>query len=414
MRRVAVTGMGVVTPIGNTVEKMWESILNEKCGIGPITHFNTKECDIKLAAEVKGFNIEEFFTPLESKRMDRFSQFSMVSSMEAYSDSRLQDENVNREMFSVVFGSGVGGQSIYTENNKVFESGFKAVSKVTLTNNFINMATANLAIKFKAYGSSMPVITACAAGTDCIGKAYRDIKNGYSDIVLAGASEAGIIPIFIAGFASIGALSVSTDPLRSSIPFDKERAGFVMGEGSGSLILEEYEHAKKRNAKIYAEVVGYGTTCDAHSLTAPDFGLAQGSRAMRYAMNEAGIEAKEISYINAHGTGTKFNDEYETKIIKNVFNDQSANVAVSSTKSSMGHLLGASGAVEAIVAIKALNDSYIPPTIGYKVKDENCDLDYVVNTGRKQNMKYAMSNSLGFGGHNAVLIFKKIESDKEV
>lgn len=411
MRRVVVTGMGAVTPVGNTVDQMWVSVLNNKCGIEPITHFDTKECEIKMAAEVKNFEAGHCLRPLEIKKMDLFSQFAVVASMEAYLDSGLDNEDFNHEMFSVFFGSGFGGGTISTEYYKIIEEGYKAVSKMTIPSNLINMAAANIAIKLKALGTCVSVVTACASGTDCVGRAYREIKDGYSDIVLAGASEAAIIPVYIAGFYAIGALSKSTDPTRASIPFDKERGGFVMGEGAGSLVLEEYTHAKKRNAKIYAEIVGYGSTCDAHSLTAPDFSLAQGSRAMRYAMNEAGIASDKVSYINAHGTATKYNDEYETNIIKNVFAEHSANIAVSSTKSFMGHLLGAAGAVEAIIAIKALNDSYIPPTIGYQVPDESCDLDYVVNAGRKKKMEYAMSNSLGFGGHNSVLIFKSFEGE---
>lgn len=411
MRRVVVTGMGVVTPIGNTLDKMWKSILENKCGIGPITHFNTEECDIKLAAEVKDFNPELYMSKLERKKMNRFSQFAVASSMEAYLDSGLESENIDHEMFSVFFGSAVAGGTLSDEYFKILNTGYDAVSKMTIPSNLNNMAAANIAIKLKAHGSCVSIVTACAAGTDCIGKAYRDIKDGYSDIVLAGGSDASISPLYIAGFASIKAISRSTDPLRASTPFDKERSGFVMGEGAGSLVLEEYSHAKKRNAKIYAEVVGYGTTCDAHSLTAPDFGLLQGSRAMRYAIKEAGIEPSQISYINAHGTATKYNDEYETKVVKNVFGEASKKVAISSTKASMGHLLGAAGSVEAIVTIKALQEQYLPPTIGYQVYDENCDLDYVTNNGRKKNMEYAMSNSLGFGGHNAILVFRLIGSE---
>jgi 3-oxoacyl-[acyl-carrier-protein] synthase II len=410
MRRVVITGMGAVTPVGNTVDQMWNSLQSNKCGIEPITYFDTKECEIKLAAEVKNFEAGHCLRSLEIKKMDRFSQFAVVASMEAYLDSGLHNEDFNHEMFSVFFGSGFGGGTISNEYYKIIETGYNAVSKMTIPSNLINMAAANIAIKLKAHGACVPVVTACASGTDCIGRAYREIKNGYSDIVLAGASEAAIIPVYIAGFHAIGALSKSTNPIRASIPFDNERDGFVMGEGAGSLVLEEYTHAKKRNAKIYAEIVGYGTTCDAYSLTAPDFTLIQGSRAMCYAINEAGIDSAKVSYINAHGTATKYNDEYETNIIKNVFAEYSANIAVSSTKSFMGHLLGAAGAVEAIITIKALNHSYIPPTLGYQVPDESCDLDYVINTGRKKKMEYAMSNSLGFGGHNSVLIFKLFES----
>lgn len=411
MRRVVVTGMGVVTPIGNTVGEMWESIQKQKSGIGRLTYFDTGDCEAKLAAEVKGFQAETYLKPLEIRKMDQFSKFAIGASMQAYAESGLQDIEFNRERFSVFYGSGIGGVSIFEEDHKLRESGYKAVSKMTLTGNLINMAAANIAIKLNALGSCITTVTACATGTDCIGRAYRDIKDGYSDIALAGATDAAINPVYIAGFTEIGALSTSADPTRASIPFDKERGGFVMGEGAGSLVLEEYTHAKKRGATIYGEIAGYGATCDAHSLTAPDFSLKQGTRAMRAAMEEAGVRPEEISYINAHGTGTKYNDEYETKIIKNVFGGYSSSVAVSSTKSFMGHLLAASGAVEAIITIKSLLDSYIPPTIGYRVPDEECDLDYVTEGGRKQSMRYALSNSLGFGGHNSTLLFQKAGGD---
>ncbi len=411
MRRVVVTGMGVVTPIGNTVGEMWESIQKQKSGIGRLTYFDTGDCEAKLAAEVKGFQAETYLKPLEIRKMDQFSKFAIGASMQAYAESGLQDIEFDRERFSVFYGSGIGGVSIFEEDHKLRESGYKAVSKMTLTGNLINMAAANIAIKLNALGSCITTVTACATGTDCIGRAYRDIKDGYSDIALAGATDAAINPVYIAGFTEIGALSTSADPTRASIPFDKERGGFVMGEGAGSLVLEEYTHAKKRGATIYGEIAGYGATCDAHSLTAPDFSLKQGTRAMRAAMEEAGVRPEEISYINAHGTGTKYNDEYETKIIKNVFGGYSSSVAVSSTKSFMGHLLAASGAVEAIITMKSLLDSYIPPTIGYRVPDEECDLDYVTEGGRKQSMRYALSNSLGFGGHNSTLLFQKAGGD---
>lgn len=404
MRRVVITGMGAVTPIGNKVDDMWKSLIENSGGIGPITRFDTSNCDVKLAAEVKDLDVGEYLKPIEIKKMDRFSQFAVVSALDAYNDSGLQDEEIDRERFSVIYSSGMGGSTLCDEYNNIQREGYESVSKMTIPMNLINMPAANIAIKLKAYGTCEGIATACASGTDSIGKAFQDIKNGYSDVVLAGATDAPIIPVFMGGFLSIGALSKATDPKRASIPFDKERSGFVMGEGAGSLILEEYEHARKRNAKIYAEVLGYGATCDGHSLTAPDFSLKQGTRAMQKAFDEAGIEAADISYINAHGTSTKYNDQYETQIIKNVFGDHSKDIPVSSTKSFTGHLLGAAGAIEAIISAKALKESYIPPTIGYQVADEECDLDYVVNNGRKKELKYVLSNSLGFGGHNAVII----------
>jgi len=411
MRRVVVTGMGAITPVGNTVKEMWRSLRNKKCGIEEIKLFDTSGCDIKLAAEVKGFRAEEYFKSIEMRKMDRFSQFAVAASVQAFQDSGLNDDVIDHERFSVFFGSGVGGGAFFDEYDKLVNQGYQMISRMTIPNNLVNMAAANIAIRLHASGSCVSVVTACATGTDCIGRAFRDIRDGYSDIVLAGAAEACIVPVYIAGFAAIGALSDSTDPLRASIPFDHERKGFVRGEGAGSLILEEYSHARKRGAKIYGEVAGYGATCDAFSLTAPDFTLKQGARAMRQAMAEAGTEAADISYINAHGTGTKYNDEYETKIIKEVFGPHSDGICVSSTKSFMGHLLAAAGAVEAIVTVKALIDNYIPPTIGYRIADEQCDLDYVANEGKNQVINYAMSNSLGFGGHNAVLIFKSLGSD---
>jgi len=398
--------MGSVTPIGNTVDAMWTSILEAKCGIGKLTQFDTENCDIKIAAEVKEFDLKNYVKPLEMKKIDRFSQFAIASSYEAYIDSGLQSREFNRDMFSVIFGSAAGGSTIGPEYHKIMEQGCNAVSKMTIPINLVNMAASNIAIKLKAFGTCTPVVTACASGTDCIGKAYRDIKNGYSNVTLAGASDACIQPVFIAGFNSIGALTKSTDPLRASIPFDKDRNGFVMGEGSGSLILEEYEHAKNRKAKIYAEIVGYGSTCDAYSLTSPDFGLKQGIRAIGEAIKEAEISPGEISYINAHGTSTKYNDKYESMLIKSVFCNENPKIAVSSTKSMMGHLLGAAGAVEAIITTKAINENYLPPTIGYQQVDEECNLDYIPNIGRKKKIRYAMSNSLGFGGHNSVLILK--------
>lgn len=411
MRRVVVTGMGVVTPIGNSVNDMWNSILNKKCGIGKLTRFDTSKCDVKLAAEIKDFTYEPYLKPIEAKKMDKFSQYAVVSSIEAFDDSKLQYSNFDNERFSVIFSSGMGGGTISTEYQKILEHGYDYVSKMTITNNLINMAAANIAIKLKALGSCNSIVSACASGTDSVGRAYREIKDGYSDIVLAGASEAAIVPVYVAGFNSIGALSKSTDPLRASIPFDNARSGFVMGEGAGSLILEEFEHAVKRNAHIYAEVIGYGSTCDAHSLTAPDFSLSQGTRAFKYALDEAGVSYDKVDYINAHGTGTKYNDLYETKIIKNVFKEYSYKLAISSTKSYMGHLLGAAGAVESVLTVLSIANKYIPPTIGTELLDKDCDLDYVINSGRDKNVKYAISNSLGFGGHNATIMFKSLEED---
>lgn len=407
MRRVVITGMGAITPVGNTVDEMWKSIYQSRCGIDYITAFDTSNCDIKVAAEVKEYNPRGYFKPLEEKKLDRFTQFGLIASMEAYKDAGLDNYDFDRERFSVIFGSGIGGSTIGMEYCKLIESGFEAVSRMTIPINLVNMVGANIAIKLKAYGSCTSVITACATGTDCIGKAFRDIRDGYSDIVAAGASEACINPIIVAGFAAIDTLSKSNNPTRASIPFDRERNGFVMGEGAGTLILEELEHAQNRNAKIYGEVVGYGTTCDAFSLTAPDLTLKQGVRAFNMALKEAKIEPKDISYMNAHGTSTKYNDKFETKIIKEVFGSSKPNVPISSTKSMTGHLMGAAGAIEAIISVKSIENAFIPPTIGYEYEDTECDLDYTVNKGRKKDLEYVLSNSLGFGGHNATIILKK-------
>lgn len=410
-KRVVITGLGAITPIGNCVEELWSSIRIGKLGIDKITQFDISNFDVKLAAEVKNFQPNKYIKNLEQKKMDRFSQMAVVASYEAYLQSGLNESELDRERFSVIFGSSMGGSTIGPEYLKIFEQGYDTVSKMTIPINMANMAAANIAIKLKAYGSCTPVITACSTGTDCIGKAFRDIREGYSDIAIAGAAEAPINPAVMAGFASIGTLTRSRNPNRASIPFDAERNGFVMGEGAGAIILEEYGHAKNRNAKILGEIVAYGSTCDACSLTSPDATLKNGSRAIKEALEEAQISASCIDYINAHGTSTKLNDSYETAIIKNVFGSYSTDVAISSTKSMTGHLLGASGAVETIICIKALENNFVPPTINYQVSDESCDLNYIPNRGIRKSLKYVLNNSLGFGGHNAVLIFKKYEEE---
>lgn len=406
MRRVVITGMGAITPIGNTVSEMWNSVKKGTCGIDYATLLDTEKCPVKVAGEVKNYDPDRYFSKLMQMKIDRFTQFALIASDEAYSDSGLPDVEIDRERFSVIFGSGIGGGTIGQEYEKIEQSGYDAVSKMTIIMNLVNMAAANIAMRYKAYGSCLPIVTACATGGDCIGKAFRDIRDGYSDVVLAGASEASINSAYIGGFAAMGTLTKYDDPKRASIPFDKERSGFVMGEGAGSMVLEEYEHAKKRNAHIYAEVVAYGTTCDAYNLTAPDSHGVQGKRAMTNALKEAGIEPAHIDYINAHGTSTKLNDLIETSIIRDIFGEQNPKVCVSSTKSMTGHLLGAAGAVEAIITAKSIEENFVPPTINYKVKDEECNLNYVVGKGFTKELNYAMSNSLGFGGHNAVLVLK--------
>lgn len=407
MKRVVITGLGAITPLGNNVDSFWQSIVASKCGIDYITAFDTKDSTIKVAAEVKDYNWRDFFKPLDIKRMDRFTQFAVISSQEAFQDAGLNESDIDKERLAVVFGSGIGGGTIGSEYNKLVEKGQKHVSPMTIPLNIINMAAANISIKLQAFGGTTSIVTACSTGTDCIGQGFRQIKAGYSDIVVAGASEACINPLLISSFNSLKAISKSTDPLRASIPFDKERNGFVMGEGSGTIILEELDHALKRNAKIYAEVVGYGSTSDAYNVVSPDPSLHQGIRAIELALREAEIGYKDISYINAHGTSTNYNDKFESQIIEQIFYRDDNNVPVSSTKSMTGHLLGASGAIESIICVKSLQDNFIPATIGFKEKDEDCNLDYVFHKGRKSELNYVLSNSLGFGGHNATIIFKK-------
>ena len=407
-RRVVITGLGAITPLGNNVEEFWKGIKEGKCGIDQITKFDASEFKVKLAAEVKGYNPEDYFDRREAKRLDLFSQYAMIASREAWKDSGLDKETENMERVGVVVGSGIGGiQTIETENKKCNEKGPDRVSPMYIPMGILNMATGNVAIDIGAKGESMAMVTACASGTHCIGESFRMIKHGYQDVVLAGGTEAGITPLSIAGFTNIKALTKAEDKNRASIPFDKERSGFVMAEGAGVVVLEEYEHAKARGAKIYAEIVGYGATSDAYHITSPAPGGEGGARAMKLAMEEGNVKPEEITYINAHGTSTHLNDSCETQAIKTALGEENARkVMVSSTKGHTGHLLGAAGAVEAIICSKAIEEGFVPATINYKVPDEECDLDVVPNEGRKAEIKYAISNSLGFGGHNSSLLFK--------
>lgn len=410
-RRVVVTGLGAITPIGNDVEEFWKGIKEGKCGIDEITKFDTTNFKVKLAAEVKGYNPEEYFDRREAKRLDLYSQYAMIASREAWKDSKLDKEKENMERVGVIIGSGIGGvNTIEEEQRKCLEKGPDRVSPMYIPMAISNMATGNVAIDIGAKGESIAMVTACASGTHCIGESFRMIKHGYQDIVIAGGTESSITPLSIAGFANIKALSRSEDKNRASMPFDKERNGFVMGEGAGILILEEYEHAKKRGAKIYAEIVGYGATSDAYHITSPAPGGEGGARAIKVAMEEASVKPEEITYINAHGTSTHLNDMCETQAIKTALGEENAKkVMVSSTKGHTGHLLGAAGGVEAVVCCKAIEDSFVPATINYEVPDEECDLDIVPNEGRNKEIKYAISNSLGFGGHNSSILFKKWE-----
>ena len=409
-RRVVITGLGAITPIGNNTEEFWKGIKAGKCGIDEITNFDTSNFKVKLAAEVKGYNPEEYFDKRSAKRLDKYCQYAIIAAREAWNDSKLDKENENMEKVGVVLGSGIGGlETMEREMKNIHEKGPDRVSPMFIPMNIANMAAGNVAIELGTKGESIAIVTACASGTHCIGEAFRMIKNGYQDIMISGGTEASITPIGIAGFTNIKALSQSTDKNRASIPFDKERSGFVMGEGAGILILEELEHAKARGAKIYAEIVGYGATSDAYHITSPAPEGEGGARAMKMAIEEANADVNDITYINAHGTSTHLNDSCETSAIKTALGEASKHVMVSSTKGHTGHLLGAAGGVEAVVCAKAIEEGFVPATINYKVADEECDLDIVPNEGRKVDIKYAMSNSLGFGGHNASILLKKYE-----
>ena len=409
-RRVVITGLGAITPIGNNVEEFWDGIKNGKCGIDEITYFDTTDYKVKLAAEVKGYVPEEHFDKRSTKRLDLYCQYAIVAAREAWNDSKLDKEKENMERVGVIVGSGIGGlNTMGKEIGNLVQKGPDRVSPMFIPMSIANMAAGNVAIELGAKGESISMVTACASGTHCIGESFRMIKNGYQDIVIAGGTEAPITPIGVAGFTNIKALSQATDKNRASIPFDKERSGFVMGEGAGIVILEELEHALARGAKIYAEVVGYGATSDAYHITSPAPGGEGGARAMKIAIEEAKVKPEEITYINAHGTSTHLNDSCETMAIKTALGEASKQVMVSSTKSNTAHLLGAAGGVETVVCAKAIEEAYVPATINYKVPDEECDLDIVPNEGRNVEIKYAMSNSLGFGGHNASILLKKYE-----
>ncbi len=407
-KRVVITGLGAITPIGNSVEEFWDGIKKGKCGIDKITAFDTENFKVKLAAELKEYNPEKYFDRREAKRLDKYSQYAIIASREAWKDSGLDKEKENMERVGVVIGSGIGGiETIENESKKCYEKGPDRVSPMYIPMSILNMATGNVAIDLGARGESIALVTACATGTHSIGESYRMVKHGYQDVVIAGGTESSITPLSVAGFMNIKALSKAEDKTRASIPFDKERSGFIMGEGAAVLILEELEHAKKRNAKIYAEIVGYGATSDAYHITSPALDGEGGARAMKLAMEEANIKSEEITYINAHGTSTHLNDACETKAIKTALGEAAKTVMVSSTKGNTGHLMGAAGGIEALVCAKAIQEGYVPPTINYKVPDEECDLDIVPNEGRNVEVKYAMSNSLGFGGHNSSILLKK-------
>lgn len=407
-KRVVITGMGVVSPIGTGIDIFWENVKEGKCGIGKIECFDTTDYVVKLAAEVKDFDPKDYIDKKEAKRQDRYCQFAVAASELAVKDSGLDVDKLESEKFGVIIGSATGGiQTIETELEKLRSKGPDKVSTFFIPMMLSNIASGIVAIRHKAKGINFSTVTACASGANAIGEAMRKIQEGTCSVMIAGGSEAAITPGSIAGFSALTALSTATDEKRASIPFDKERTGFVMGEGAGIVILEEYEHAVKRGAKIYAEVAGYGSTCDAYHITSPGPEAEGSSKCMINAIEDAGITPEQIGYINAHGTSTHYNDKLETLAIKKVFKENAPNIPISSTKSMTAHMLGAAGAVEAIVCAKSLQDSFIPATINYLVPDPECDLDYVPNKGREKEYDYAISTSLGFGGHNASLVIKK-------
>ena len=408
-RRVVVTGIGAVTPLGNNTADTWQNMKSGRNGIAPITHFNTDNFKAKLGAEVKGFDPKEYLEVNEVLRTDRFAQFAVAASQQAVEESGVKG-TVEPERFAVLFGTGIGGIGTFeTEHTKLMEKGPRRVSPLFVPMMIGNMASGLIAIRHDCRGPAMPAVTACASGSNAIGEAMRLVRHGYADAVITGGAEASIVPIAVAGFSNMKALSVSEDPDAASLPFDKRRGGFVIGEGSVALVLEEYEHAKARGAKIYGEVCGYGSTCDAYHITAPHPDGRGGAQAMTDAMKEAGYTENDTVYINAHGTGTPMNDAVETVAIKRALGEENAGKAfVSSTKSMTGHMLGAAGAVEAMACLFALNEGIIPPTINLLEQDEQCDLNCVPNTAVKAEITLALSNSLGFGGHNACLAFRKV------
>ena len=410
-RRVVVTGMGAITPIGNTVEEFWNSIKENRVGIGAITRFDTTDYKAKLAAEVKGFSAKEHMDFKAAKRMELFCQYAVAAAKEALSDSGIRMEEENPYRVGVSIGSGIGSlQAMEREHAKLLEKGPGRVNPLLVPLMISNMAAGNVAIQLGMKGKNMSVVTACATGTHSIGEAYRSIQYGEADVMAAGGTESSICPVGVAGFTALTALSTSEDPARASIPFDKERSGFVMGEGAGVVILEELNHALARNAHIYAEVAGYGATCDAYHITSPAEDGSGAAMAMTAAMRDGGITPDQVDYINAHGTGTHHNDLFETRAIRQALGDAAEKVKINSTKSMIGHLLGAAGGVEFITCVKSIEEGYIHPTVGLQVPDEEGDLDYTAGEGVFMDVEYAMSNSLGFGGHNATILVKKYRS----
>ncbi|PKH10313.1 beta-ketoacyl-ACP synthase II [Planomicrobium sp. MB-3u-38] len=409
-RRVVITGIGAVTPLGNNIETTWEAIKEGKSGVGPLTRLNPDDYSAKIAAEVKDFSIEDYIEKKEARKMDRFTHYALAASIMAMKDSGLELDEKTALRTGVWIGSGIGGmETIENQMNVLNTRGVRRISPFLIPMIIPDMASGQVSIYFGAKGINSCSVTACASGTNSIGDAFRVIQRGDADAMISGGAEAPITQLSVAGFTANTALTTNTDINTASRPFDKNRDGFVVGEGAGIVILEEYEQAKARGAKIYAEIIGYGSTGDAHHITAPAPGGEGAARAMDQAIADGGVEKTAIGYINAHGTSTPYNDLFETMAVKTVFGEHAYKLGMSSTKSMTGHLLGAAGGIEAIFTALALKEGIMPPTINYATPDEECDLDYVPNEARKADFTYAMSNSLGFGGHNASLVFKKYE-----
>jgi 3-oxoacyl-[acyl-carrier-protein] synthase II len=406
-RRVVITGMGAVTPVGNNTRELWESVRAGRCGIAPITAYDPAGQKVSLAGEVKGLTVTDFIPKAEARKMARFTQLGVIAAQEAFAQSGITPENTDYDRCGVLVSSGIGGLStIQEEHDRGRARGWDRVSPFFIPTCITNMAAGTIAIRLGLRGMCSCVVTACAGGTNAVGDAFRHIRDGYADVMVCGGTESAITPLAMGGFTSMKALCESADPARASIPFDRERSGFVMGEGAGILVLEEYEHAKAREAVILGEVAGYGATCDAYHITAPAPGGEGAARAMKEALADAGLAPEEIGYINAHGTSTPMNDKCETAAVKAVFGEEAC-PPISSTKSMTGHLLGAAGGVEAIITALALQEGFLPATIGYREPDPDCDLDVIPNEGRQTQAEAALSNSLGFGGHNAVLAMKR-------
>lgn len=410
-RRVVITGLGAITPIGLSVNDFWNSCKEGVCGIEPISYFDTSDHKAKLAAELKGFDAKDFMDAKQAKRMEAFSQYAVAAAKEALEDSKIDMEKEDSFRVGVSVGSGIGSlQAMEREHARLLDKGPSRVAPLLVPLMISNMAAGNVGIQFGLRGKNINIVTACATGTHSIGEAFRSIVYGEAEVMLAGGSEASISPIGVAGFSALTALNTTEDKTRASIPFDKDRAGFVMGEGAGVLVLEELEHAKKRGAKIYAEIVGYGATCDAFHITSPAEDGSGAAKAMEYALNDAGLAPEDVDYVNAHGTSTYYNDLFETKAIKLAFGEHAYKLKINSTKSMIGHLLGAAGGVEAVVCVKSIEDSFVHKTVGLENSDEDCDLDYCKGSGTDMPVNVAISNSLGFGGHNATIVFKKYEA----